>query len=186
MDRQPRLEGGRLLLRPLRQDDWDALYASASDARIWEDHPARNRWEKLAFRDFFDDAIDQGGALAVLDKARGVIIGSSRFQGFDAADGGSVEIGWTFLARDYWGGETNRELKSLMVGHALKWVEKVNFHVGAHNQRSRRAMEKVGGRLTGKADVITLPDGDHPYVYYEIDRASFAAGPLSRAGFPSA
>ena len=34
MDRQPVLEGERLLLRPLGEDDWDALWAVASQREL--------------------------------------------------------------------------------------------------------------------------------------------------------
>lgn len=179
MDRQPTLEGERLLLRPLRPDDWDALYAAASDPLVWEVHPAHDRWQEPVFRAFFDDALAQGGALAVVDKATGKVIGSSRFQNYGAAGGGTVEIGWTFLARAYWGSGINAEMKRLMLAHALGSVERAVFRVGEHNGRSRAAMEKIGGRLTDRIDITQLPAGPAVHVIYEIDRASFAAGPLS-------
>jgi RimJ/RimL family protein N-acetyltransferase len=180
MNRQPTLEGERLLLRPLRPDDWDALLAVASDPLIWEVHPAHDRWQQPVFRTFFDDALAQGGALAVVDKDGGAIIGSSRFQNHDPANGGSVEIGWTFLARSHWGGRYNAEMKRLMLAHALESVERVEFRVGETNWRSRGAMEKIGGRLTDRVDITQLPAGPARHVIYEIDRASFADGPLSR------
>lgn len=180
MDRQPVLEGERLLLRPLRPDDWDALYAVASDPLVWELHPANDRWKEEVFRAYFADALAQGGALAVIDRAGGAIIGSSRMQAYDPANGGSVEIGWTFLGRDYWGGETNREMKRLMLAHALRFVQRVDFRVGETNLRSRRAMEKIGGRLTDRdGGVVETASGPARHVVYEITRESFASGPLS-------
>lgn len=179
MDRQPVLEGERLLLRPLRSDDWDALYAVASDPLVWEVHPAHDRWQEPVFRACFADALDKGGALLVIDKASGQAIGSSRMQAYDPADGGSVEIGWTFLARSHWGGETNREMKRLMLAHALRFVERVRFRVGEANWRSRRAMEKIGGRLTGEHDLVETASGPIVHVVYEITRESFAEGPLA-------
>ena len=187
MDRQPVLEGERLVLRPLRTDDWDALYAVASDPLVWELHPANDRWKEAVFRAYFADALAQGGALAVIDKASGRIIGSSRMQAYDPAAGGSVEIGWTFLGRDFWGGATNREMKRLMLAHALRYVERVDFRVGENNHRSRRAMEKIGGRLSDRdGGIIETVSGPVRHVVYEITRESFAAGPLNPAGFPSA
>ena len=180
MDRQPTLQSERLLLRPLRPGDWDALYAIASDPLIWEIHPAHDRWQEPVFRAFFEDALAQAGALAVIDKGSGGIIGSSRFQNHDPRNGGSVEIGWTFLARSHWGGGYNAEMKRAMLVHALATVERVSFRVGETNGRSRRAMEKIGGRLTDRVDITELPAGPVRHVIYEIDRASFANGPLSR------
>ena len=179
MNRQPVLEGERLLLRPLRGDDWQALYAVASDPLIWEVHPAHDRWQEPVFRAYFDDALAQGGAVAVIDKASGVVVGSSRWQGYDPADSGSVEIGWTFLARSHWSGAYNPELKRLMLGHALGSVERVLFRVGETNVRSRRAMEKIGGRLTDQIDLTVMAGREVRHVVYEITRESFGIGPLS-------
>jgi RimJ/RimL family protein N-acetyltransferase len=186
MERQPVLEGERLLLRPLRQDDWDALYAVASDPLIWEVHPAGNRCQEDVFRAYFADGLAKGGALAVIDKQTGQIIGSSRMQGHDPANGGSVEIGWTFLARSHWGGEFNREMKRLMLGHALGFVERVMFRVGETNVRSRRAMEKIGGRLCEAREYVQMDGREVAHVVYEITRACFANGPLSPSGSASA
>jgi RimJ/RimL family protein N-acetyltransferase len=179
MDRQPTLEGERLLLRALRSDDWDALFAVASDPLIWEVHPAHDRWQEPVFRAFFDDALAKGGALAVIDKATGSIIGSSRYQGHEAAHGGSVEIGWTFLARSHWGGSYNREMKRLMLTHAFRFVERVNFMVGAGNLRSRRAMEKIGGHLTEYREIRMMAGIEVPHVRFEITRDNYALGPLA-------
>lgn len=178
MNRQPVLAGERLLLRPLEPADWDALYAVASDPLVWELHPANDRWKEDVFRAFFADALAQGGALVVIDRASGKIIGSSRMQAYNPDDGGSVEIGWTFLARSHWGGETNRETKRLMLGHALKFVERVDFRVGETNLRSRRAMEKIGGRLSDRSSMVDTATGPVLHVVYEITRESFAKGPL--------
>jgi RimJ/RimL family protein N-acetyltransferase len=179
MDRQPTLEGPTLLLRPLRPDDWDALYGVASDPLIWELHPAHDRWQEPVFRAYFADALAQGGALLVIEKASGAVIGSSRMQAHNPDHGGSVEIGWTLLARSHWGGATNREMKRLMLGHALRFVERVDFRVGEENWRSRRAMEKIGGRLSERSDMVETASGPTRHVVYEIDREGFAVGPLS-------
>ena len=141
MDRQPVLEGERLLLRPLEPDDWNALYAVASDPDVWALHPAHDRWQEPVFRAFFDNALANQGALAVIEKASGEIVGSSRFQGYVPDDanalGGLVEIGWSFLARRLWGKGYNAEMKRLMLEHAFRFVGRVVFRVGAQNAISR-------------------------------------------------
>lgn len=166
------------MLRPLRADDWDALFTVAADPQIWAGHPMYDRWQEPVFRAFFDDALAKGGALAVIEKASGEIVGSSRFQGYDPADGGSVEIGWTFLARRLWGTGANAEMKRLMLAHALATAERVVFRVGESNAISRSAMENIGGRMTDVIDFTDTPRGPVRHVVYEINRASFASGPL--------
>ena len=64
MDRQPVLEGQRLVLRPLTPDDWDALYAVASDRELWALHPSHDRYQEPVFREFFADALANGGERA--------------------------------------------------------------------------------------------------------------------------
>ena len=147
-DLQPTLKGELLFLRPLRLEDWDEIFAVASDPLIWEQHPASDRYKEEVFRGFFREALESGGALVVTDNKDGQVIGSSRFHGYDE-EKSEIEIGWTFLARSYWGGVYNSEMKQLMLGHAFRFVESVVFLVGPQNWRSRRAVEKIGGVLEG-------------------------------------
>src|SRR5260370_19462509 len=82
-DRQPFLRGGLLELRPLRADDFDALFRVAADPLIWEQHPDRDRHQEPTFRTFFAEALASGGALVALDRSNRDIIGSSRYQCYD-------------------------------------------------------------------------------------------------------
>jgi RimJ/RimL family protein N-acetyltransferase len=184
LDRQPVLEGEHVRLRPLRADDWEALFAVASDPLIWEQHPAHDRWQEPVFRAFFADALANKGALVAIDRATRAVIGSSRFQGLEEAPNeagvGSVEIGWTFLARSHWGGRTNQEMKRLMLAHALATVAEVRFLVGETNTRSRTALERIGAQLTDRREDRVMADGKViPHLTYAITRVSFASGPLA-------
>jgi RimJ/RimL family protein N-acetyltransferase len=179
MDRQPVLEGERLVLRPLRENDWDALYAVASDRELWALHPSHDRWQKPVFRAFFDDALAKGGALAVVDKATGAVIGSTRFQPCDYFEEQPMEIGWSFIARAYWGKGYNGEMKRLMLEHAFRHVDRVVFRVGADNVISRGAMRNIGGRLTGTTFVEDRAGRPVEHVVYEITREEFERGPLA-------
>ena len=100
------------------------------------------------------------------------MLGSSRYA-YDRADAGEVEIGWTFLARSRWGGTANAELKRLMIGHALKAHERMIFLVGDTNLRSRRAMEKIGARLTERSQQAEMAGSPVTHVVYAIDRADW-------------
>jgi RimJ/RimL family protein N-acetyltransferase len=180
MDRQPILEGERLLLRPLLPDDRDALFAIASDREIWARHPAHDRWQRPVFDAFFDEGLAAKGGLAILDKASGAVIGSSRYGESDDSAPNTIEIGWSFLARSYWGGGYNAEFKRLMLAHALAHHERVTFQVGADNVISRRAMANIGGvLLPGPGPVIERSGAMVEHVVFEITRESFAKGPLA-------
>src|SRR5205085_1129157 len=108
-DLQPILKGELLELRPLRAEDFQDLYAVASDPLIWEQHPARDRYKEEVFKEFFREARESSGALVAIDTKDGQIIGSSRFHGYDE-ESSEIEIGWTFLARTHWGGRYNGEM----------------------------------------------------------------------------
>ncbi len=164
MDRQPVLRSGLLELRPLRESDWDELYAVARDPLIWEQHPAADRWKEEVFRGFFREAMASGGALVAIDPRDGRIIGSSRYHDYDPAKR-EVEIGWSFLARDRWGGRWNGEMKRLMLAHAFRFVDRVLFVIGPENRRSRRAVEKIGAVYAGTKDV-----GADPKVVYSLSK----------------
>jgi len=112
--------------------------------------------------------MESGGALIVLDCKNGQVIGSSRFHGYNK-EKNEIEIGWTFLARAYWGGAYNREMKQLMLRHAFRFVNRVLFLVGPQNLRSQRAMEKIGGLRTGSRRDAS---GRESFVY-QITASSF-------------
>jgi RimJ/RimL family protein N-acetyltransferase len=157
-DLQPHLRGKLIELRPLRSEDWNDLFAVASDLRIWEQHPENDRYKEDVFRIFFKDALESGGAFVVVDRENRQIIGSTRFYGYNP-EKSEIEIGWTFLARKYWGGRFNAEMKQLLLNHAFKFVRSVVFFVGEDNARSQKAMEKVGAIKVGTA---TRTYGNHP------------------------
>jgi N-acetyltransferase len=169
-DLQPTLVGDNLLLRPLTEDDWEAMYAVASDPLLWEVHPAWDRYKEPVFREYFAGAMKSRGALAVIDRATGSIIGGSRYANF-VAERNEIEIGWSFLARDYWGGAYNREMKTLMLTHAFRFFDSIRFNIGATNVRSRRAVEKIGARLDGEY-VPEAINGVPPvlHVIYRLNR----------------
>jgi RimJ/RimL family protein N-acetyltransferase len=89
-----------------------------------------------------------GGALLVIDRATGRVIGSSRYFGYDEANR-EIEIGWSFLARSHWGGRYNGEMKRLMLAHAFRFVTSVVLVIGPDNVRSQRAAERIGAVRDG-------------------------------------
>ena len=167
-DYQPTLQGARVIARPIAAEDWPSLSAAASDPAIWEQHPESDRYKPEVFRRYFDGAVQSGAALVFIDRKSGDVIGSSRYHGLDP-ESREIEIGWTFLARDYWGGSYNAEIKRLMLGHAFRFVDTVVFWVGETNVRSRRAMEKLGGILRPGVQHRDI-SGGQAHVTYEIRR----------------
>lgn len=151
MNKQPTLENKLVLIRPLSANDYDELYLAASDPTIWEQHTTTDRWTPEGFKVYFDDAVASKGALVIIDKATNTIIGSSRYY-IEEGITDAVEIGWTFLAKAYWGGTYNKSFKTLMIEHGLQSKINVLFLIAMENIRSQKATEKLGGLKINKVD----------------------------------
>lgn len=143
MNWQPTLENDLILLRPLQENDFEALYEVAKDPLIWEQHPSYDRYKREVYTDFFIESMESNGALITIDKENGQVIGGSRFQPVKGTNR-AIEIGWSFLARQYWGGKYNRVMKKLMVNYALDLVEDVVLFIEKNNIRSQKAALKIG------------------------------------------
>lgn len=142
LDLQPTLSNGQVHLRPLISKDFINLYRVASDPKIWEQHPVKERAELYGFAPFFAESLKSNGALLISDISTQKVIGSTRFV-LRPAFGNAVEIGWTFLSRAYWGGMFNGIIKKTMMKHAFEFVDEVLLFVDKNNVRSQRAVEKL-------------------------------------------
>jgi RimJ/RimL family protein N-acetyltransferase len=178
MDRQPTLETERLVIRPLAEEDREALYEIASDPAMWEQHPIHDRWRREVFDAFFEEGLASGGSLVVVRKSDEAILGHTRYDKFDPQEGGVVEIGWTFLAPKCWGKGINPEMKRAMLAHAFDSVALVEFRVGDTNYRSRNALEAIGAERTDRYELGKYQGKRVVHLVYEIPRESFAEGPL--------
>jgi N-acetyltransferase len=159
---QPTLVGETLIATPLQESDYEALFAAASDPKIWEQHPITNRHTKPEFDLFFQSGIASSGALLVTSKASNKAIGSSRFVSHDPATS-TVEIGWTFLICALWGTGANKH-------HAFQHVNCVEFFVGSQNMRSQAAVLKLGAKYS--REVIR---SDRRSIVYSIKKPEFFA-----------
>lgn len=168
---QPTLIGNLLNLSPVRAQDYDDLFQVARDEKIWEQHPVWNRYKSEVFRIFFDHGLASGGQLVVRENKSKKVIGSTRFYDYEPEEK-SVAIGYTYLARSYWGGVYNKEMKKLLLDHAFLHCDRVWFHIGSKNIRSRTAMERVGGVL--RHETTSDPKwSKKDTAYYFIDRNSY-------------
>ena len=165
-----RLADDLVELRPLNADDLEELYSVASDPLIWEQHPKNDRWKRDVFEKFFSKALESKTALVIFDRKSGDVIGSSRYYDIDK-EPDTVAIGYTFLARKYWGGDHNRAVKHLMLEHAFKFVSRVVFHIGVDNIRSRKAIEKLGA--VRYKELLPDEESDHARYEYLMEKQQF-------------
>lgn len=148
MNLQPILSNEEIILIPLVNEDFDALFKIASDKLLWEQHPNNDRYKKEVFEDFFKKAIESKGAFTIFEKTTNKIVGSTRFYDLEQ-ESKSVFIGFTFIDRKFWGSSLNGKVKKLMIDYAFQFVDSVKFHVGETNYRSQKAVEKLGALKIG-------------------------------------
>jgi RimJ/RimL family protein N-acetyltransferase len=168
-DRQPCLSNELLILRPLREEDFEELFAVASDPLIWEQHPAKERSQRDGFALFFAEAMNSKGTLIALDARTKLVIGSSRYNPVKET-ANAIEIGWTFLARSHWGGIYNRAMKELMIGYAFQFVPHVLLFIHHDNHRSQQAARKIGGERITMLDGQLLSTRPTASVIYHFSR----------------
>lgn len=173
-DLQPTLDNDLIQIVPLKEADFESLFAVASDPLIWEQHPNKDRYKREVFQNFFKGAIESKGAFIVYEKATVKIVGSSRYYDFEE-ENSQVAVGYTFIAREFWGKGHNRALKTLMLDYAFQFVDKVILHIGATNFRSQKATEKLGAVKVGELEVAYYGEPVKLNFVYQVDKAKWAA-----------
>lgn len=146
------LEGARLRLEPLTDEHAAGLWRIAEP----EIFTFMNFWwsaeSEESFHAVVSDVCRRDGYLtfAMRDKESGDLVGSSAF--FDIRpEHRSLEIGATWIGREYQGTWVNPAAKLLMLEHAFDTLGciRVQLKTDSRNTRSRRAMEKLGAKPEG-------------------------------------
>ncbi|WP_310557191.1 GNAT family N-acetyltransferase [Flavobacterium sp.] len=169
---QPTLQNEIVKIRPLQLADFESLYAVASDPEIWEQHPNKERYKKDVFEIFFKGAIESKGAFIIYDATSNKIIGSTRFYDFNA-ENSEVLIGYTFLAKAYWGSVFNQATKKLLMEYAFQYVDAILFHIGANNIRSQKAIAKLGAIKIDEILVAYYGEPEKLNFIYQIKKESW-------------
>ncbi|WP_312821896.1 GNAT family N-acetyltransferase [Epilithonimonas sp.] len=168
MNIQSTLENENVKLVPLNPNDFEELFSVASDPKIWEQHPNKDRYKREVFENFFQGAMESGGAFKIINKESNEIAGSTRFYDYNPEEN-SIFIGYTFYATKFWGSKLNPQVKKLMLNYIFQFVDKVNFHVGKDNIRSQKAMEKLGGKMVDEFNVAYFGEPEKLNVVFEIN-----------------
>ncbi len=172
MNIQPTLENENLKLIPLNEADFERLFEVASDPKVWEQHPNKNRYKREVFKNFFQGAIESKGAFLILDKTSNEVLGSTRFYDFDEKNK-NILIGYTFYGTKSWGKYINSQVKRLMLDYIFQFVEAVSFHVGKENIRSQKAMEKLGAEKIGEEEIAYFGEAPKINVVFEIKKENW-------------
>jgi len=151
----PTMLSGRLVnLLPLEEKHFDELHRAASDKRIWEFYTGD--WSvRETFNRVYNGSLkkrDKGieYPFVIQLKSSGNIIGSTRLMDIGAYDK-RLEIGGTWMMPAYWATAINPDCKLTLLTFCFETLKakRVQLKTQHDNMRSRKAIEKIGGRFEG-------------------------------------
>ena len=169
------LLGHDVRLEPLRLAHLDALWEIGQDDTLWKWAPyhIKTRDEMHTYIQAALDGQELGITLpfVTIRQATNEIVGSTRFGNIDAPNH-RVEIGWTWIARQWQRTSVNTEAKFLMLQHAFEtWhCIRVELKTDALNARSRAAILRIGAKQEGifRHHMITDNGRLRDTVYFSI------------------
>ena len=169
------LDGRNVRLEPLSMVHLEQLCDVGLDEELWRWIPTQIHSE-ADLRAYIEAALEgqrQGSMLpfATIEKRNGRAIGSTRYGNIDLKNR-RLEIGWTWIARDWQRTRVNTEAKFLMLRHAFETLGciRVEFKTDALNERSRNAILRIGAKEEGtfRKHVITAGGRVRDSVYFSI------------------
>jgi RimJ/RimL family protein N-acetyltransferase len=148
------LKGNKVELLPLEAAHFDSLFLAASNKEIWE-LTSVDYSVKEIFYPNFNNALNEreNGSVypfVIIHKHSNTIIGTTRLLEIYPNDI-KIEIGVTWIMKEFWGTTVNLECKLLLLNYCFETLEanRVQFRAKDNNLRSRRAIEKIGGVFEG-------------------------------------
>jgi RimJ/RimL family protein N-acetyltransferase len=119
IDRTLILENEKVLLRPMTRQDFPLLQSLSSDSNMWvyftHDLSIEEEFEKWAEPHFLEDRLQ----FTVIEKSSGKVTGATAFGNYSARDQ-RVEIGWTWLGKDFHGSGINQSMKKVMLDYCFE------------------------------------------------------------------
>jgi len=169
------LEGRHVRLEPLREDHLVGLAAVGLDEELWRwiPTPVRTVEEMAAYVATALREQAQGVSLpfALVEQQTGRPLGSTRYGNIDRTNH-RVEIGWTWVAREWQRTAINTEAKYLLLKHAFETLGciRVELKTDSLNERSRAAILRIGAREEGifRNHMITASGRIRHTVYFSI------------------
>jgi RimJ/RimL family protein N-acetyltransferase len=169
------LEGRHVRLEPLTTEHTARLAEIGLDADLWAwiPTPVRTPEEMSAYVQTALKEQAAGSALpfALIEKSSGRTVGSTRYGNIDR-DHHRVEIGWTWVARQWQRTAINTEAKYLLLRHAFETLRciRVELKTDSLNERSRGAILRIGARQEGifRKHMITASGRIRHTVYFSI------------------
>lgn len=169
------LEGAHVRLEPLAQHHLDDIMRAGADDAVWTWLPYRPT-TRAGYQSWLDRTLAEQSAgrelpFATIDRASGDVVGSTRLFFVSPRDR-RVEIGGTWLAPSAQRSAINTECKLLLLAHCFDTLGcvRVELKTDARNEKSRRAIERIGAKYEGvmRKHMLTRGAFHRDSVYYAI------------------
>ena len=170
------LETSRVLLRPILKEDFDAFILLAKqDETMWKyfslnlsDEDQLRKWMEMAFA---DKKAGTRRPFTIIDKATDMIAGSSSMGNISYHDL-RLEIGWSWLGKDFRSTGLNKHAKFCMMRYAFEELnfERVEFKTDVLNERAKQGLRNVGGIEEGilRSHMTMWNSRRRTSVYYSV------------------
>lgn len=169
------LQTGKVLLRPLKENDFKSFLQLAQDEGMWNyfsmnlaDGTELKRWMEMAMEDM---VADSRRAFTIVDKSTGNITGSTSMGNISTHDL-KLEIGWSWLGAGFRSSGINRHAKFAMMQYAFEEInfERVEFKTDVLNERARQGLRKIGGVEEGilRSHMTMWNNRRRSSIYYSV------------------
>jgi RimJ/RimL family protein N-acetyltransferase len=169
------LQTNKVLLRPIEENDFDIFFELAQDEDAWKyftlnlaDKDHLRKWMDMAFA---DRSANTRRPFTIIEKASGKVAGSMSMGNISMHDL-RLEIGWSWLAKNFRSTDINRHAKFAMMSYAFDKLnfERVEFKTDVLNTRARKGLEKIGGAKEGvlRSHMTMWNNRRRDSVYYSV------------------
>ncbi len=169
-----RLEGEKVILLPLEESHFNELISISGDDCIWGFMRIKEAGNGALLSELQEALCQRELGIeypfVVIDKATHNIMGSTRYLKI-SEEHRNLEIGWTWYSPAYWGKGYNDECKLLLLTHCFETLDVIRVQIvaAANNVRSRKAIERIGGRFEGiLRNALIRHNGIRSSAYYSI------------------
>ena len=148
------LQTSKVFLRPIEENDFDRFYELTQDEEAWK-YFTLNLADRDHLRKWMDAAFDdkQAGTkipFTIIEKSSNKVAGSMSLLNISMHDL-RLEIGASWLAKEFRGADINRHSKYAMMKYTFDKLnfERIEFKTDVLNERARRGLQKIGGKEEG-------------------------------------
>lgn len=169
------LQTNKVLLRPIQENDFKSFLELAQDEDAWKyftlnlaDKDHLRKWMAQAYA---DRAANTRRPFTIIEKSSNKIAGSMSMGNISIHDL-RLEIGWSWLSKNFRGTDINRHAKYSMMKYAFDVLnfERVEFKTDVLNERARKGLQKIGGKEEGilRSHMTMWNNRRRDSIYYSV------------------